>query len=966
MVKRHNDRTGTGGAAIVSVIVNLDMAWIYRPQDHPGTDYGVDAHIEVTDDEGVETGRLVAAQVKSGQHCFREEVEAGFINRPSDRHAKYWKRYALPVILILVDEKTRVAYWAYTDNIETTTAGGWKLLVPRHQVLGPTAKIPLSEVAVGAGTERTRAKDEERERTEHLGRRIAELEGEVAAYLAQLASKPGTALPLGEQPPIDVLALTFPELITWTDGADFVRAGAPSESRPTYTLAAQHLFFQKKIAEHDAAKAVTLLLLAQEWIKAGSTFLYSVDLTRHMAHVKEPSIIDMLAASALPQGMPLDLRIILRSTHVAARRKHGRSVDALLDELDRLVAEASPAEGYAVTAAAFGEARATGRRAPGRALRYVRAAAALRPNATGFGGAPFPASLDATWTLMLELTASGVASEGDLNAWLSALDAIPAEARDAILRDEMTAVTLANRFWLDESARPAANRAWAGVHRTLERLEEWSTARSAALFFASARRGRIVIRGEYEDDVRSAIQLATEMPVFVQVHAHAMFLVNEIAASQFLYAGAPTESFAAFRSTLMTRPDDSSVLPTTLLKAAQAAAAAEEFAHATAWASDAVAASRANRYRASTDIVVARAELALALWFRGDREAALDLWDEVTEELFAMEEDTAHWRGLVVRFQWVGGYLVNTYRTGTPPTVDAEGRPYGEPRPGAFLIDLAGQASAFTDQVRFGVLLGLAAVSDQRGRDTWARRWAYAALDLAAERIPEWRRMTALLALPHLIRDGRFTEAIALGRDMARGWEAESFMQGADGRIVAMSFSVVPSVLAIARRPADERVSAAQSLRDAFRDDTNGDLTWATCARVVELAFLSTENSAARQAALREIRKGDAAQLQESPLPTLCDLAASLIPDTPADTCLALHARAVPELTPRLSIFPAMYRLHVVPFFEDYWRSRAVSEPQAFIDPARLDAAVRATEYLEIAARPKAILSAIARDLRLS
>lgn len=65
MVKRHSDRTGTGGTAFVSMIVNLDMKWIYRPQDHPGTDYGVDAHIEVTDEEGVETGRQVAAQVKA-------------------------------------------------------------------------------------------------------------------------------------------------------------------------------------------------------------------------------------------------------------------------------------------------------------------------------------------------------------------------------------------------------------------------------------------------------------------------------------------------------------------------------------------------------------------------------------------------------------------------------------------------------------------------------------------------------------------------------------------------------------------------------------------------------------------------------------------------------------------------------------------------------------------------------------
>ena len=65
-MKRKNDRTGSGGTAFVEMIVNLDMGWIYRPTNTPGTDYGVDSHLEVTDDEGVETGRQLAAQVKSG------------------------------------------------------------------------------------------------------------------------------------------------------------------------------------------------------------------------------------------------------------------------------------------------------------------------------------------------------------------------------------------------------------------------------------------------------------------------------------------------------------------------------------------------------------------------------------------------------------------------------------------------------------------------------------------------------------------------------------------------------------------------------------------------------------------------------------------------------------------------------------------------------------------------------------
>jgi|GEM_PF-2989741 len=109
-------------------------------------------------------------------------------------------------------------------------------------------------------------------------------------------------------------------------------------------------------------------------------------------------------------------------------------------------------------------------------------------------------------------------------------------------------------------------------------------------------------------------------------------------------------------------------------------------------------------------------------------------------------------------------------------------------------------------------------------------------------------------------------------------------------------------------------------LCEAFREGTEGDPTRATCTRLVELAFLSTDDPAARRT----------------------------------------------ELQPRLSTFPTMYRLHVVPFFEDYWRSRLASEPQAFIDSVRTEGAIIATKYLDIAMRPKAGVAIVARELILS
>jgi hypothetical protein len=106
--------------------------------------------------------------------------------------------------------------------------------------------------------------------------------------------------------------------------------------------------------------------------------------------------------------------------------------------------------------------------------------------------------------------------------------------------------------------------------------------------------------------------------------------------------------------------------------------------------------------------------------------------------------------------------------------------------------------------------------------------------------------------------------------------------------------------------------------------------------------------------------------MEESPLPMFCDLAASIVPGLPVNMCLALHARAVIELIPRLSIFPTMFRLHVVPFFEHYWERRTVTDPQAFSNPDALRERIKATRTLNVDSRLRMILVAVADGVRLS
>ncbi|HUQ42379.1 MAG TPA: hypothetical protein VM052_07750, partial [Candidatus Limnocylindrales bacterium] len=849
------------------------------------------------------------------------------------------------------------------------TEKGWKILVPRNQRLDAFAKPSLSAIAFGSGTERTRARTEEREREATLERRIAKLEGAIAEYVAQRAAPPPTAL--GDAPntaQIDVLALSFEDLLAWLATNDFTRANVDPMTRAAYILAAEHLFFQPVIAEHDAAKAIVLLLLSEEWGKAGSIFLYAIDLARNLPHIATPSVIDLFESTPLPAAMSRDLQIVLRSTQIAARRRHRRPVEALLLDLDHLVAKADTNDAWAVTVAAFGESRMSGRRAPDRALRYIHVAATLRPGATGYDKLPFPPSIDAAWPLMLELTAAGVTTEATLRAWLAALAAIPADARSAVVADEMNAVTLANRFWLDESAKPAPERTWAPIHRVLEQIEAWSEEHGAPILFASARRGRVVIRGEYEDDLRGAIALATDVPRFVRDDPHAMFLLNEIAASQFLYANTSMESFVAFRAALAYRPVGSSLLSTTLLKAAQAAGAAGEFTQGVAWAREAIDVIDASTYRVPTDSAVARAEYALALWFAGERDEALSAWDRATEELLATEDDTARWRGLAVRFHYVGGYLACTARWGTPPTVDADGKPYVEPRPGAFLIDLASQAPAYTDNVRFGILLSVTMMSDQRAADARANSWVGRALAFAGEHLPHHEPMLAIPALPHLIADGHYANAVELARRMVQGWKAQDVMKGADGEQVAASFSVLPAILAIARKHADDprgAAEAAEPLVAACRAAAQASrhTIWSDCAMLLETAFVSATDTPERIAVIHAIAAAASDAADVSPLPALCEVCKSVLPGIDAKAALAAHSRALSGVQARLSVFPTMYRMHVVPFFAETWERRIAREPAAFLDPADVHAAIANSTILPVIDRPRAILLAIARGL---
>ena len=150
MSKRVNDsaKQGRKGVAAVQQIVTTDLEWLFREQ--PTDDYGIDAQFEVVENNAA-TGRLLAAQIKSGPSYFKKTHPEGWWFSLDRDDLQYWLDHALPVLVVIYDPGSRAAYWQAVNprTIITGKRGGKKLLIPKAQQLVGASRSALARAASG-------------------------------------------------------------------------------------------------------------------------------------------------------------------------------------------------------------------------------------------------------------------------------------------------------------------------------------------------------------------------------------------------------------------------------------------------------------------------------------------------------------------------------------------------------------------------------------------------------------------------------------------------------------------------------------------------------------------------------------------------------------------------------------------------------------------------------------------------
>lgn len=112
-------------------------------------DVGIDGNLEFVNPEGFATGRVIAAQVKSGPSYFKNESANGWKFYPEDKHRGYWEAFPLPVILVLHDPLSNQSYWADVRQVLRTPTRTEKTFieVPRCNLLQTSAPTRLFATA---------------------------------------------------------------------------------------------------------------------------------------------------------------------------------------------------------------------------------------------------------------------------------------------------------------------------------------------------------------------------------------------------------------------------------------------------------------------------------------------------------------------------------------------------------------------------------------------------------------------------------------------------------------------------------------------------------------------------------------------------------------------------------------------------------------------------------------------------
>lgn len=751
---------------------------------------------------------------------------------------------------------------------------------------------------------------------------------------------------------------------------------------------AERILSGRTIDQYDALAAIAHSIQAGDVDRAGMVLAAALTGFDRSAPTLPDTGLFALWEPSLPDGISADVGIVVRAAQVAARRRRGLPVAALVADLDARVGSAPADAGWAIVVAAVYDTT--------HANRYLAPALRALPTVRLPDGAPLDLPTDAALDLFIWMHVDDISSSEQMREWLDVVGGLTSAQRAHAFDARVGAlgcVHLVERLRSHEAGRPVSSRAWEW-ERPLAILEEVSRrARDLNLevLWAAAVGAQIVVHAADGGHIDVARRLGDDALAVASPDPRVRFLLADALGRAYLSARRDDEALVWLDHAVAQNTDVFAYRRVrSLIDASRIVDGGRGGWWAVAHAEEAVRTVRAAPEIPESEMVRALGELAIAFSRAGDPMAAFGPWAEAGDRLLACKQDTERWKDLFVTYGHVSGYLTMLATTGSPMTQTPDGEAYMPPCQGMFFGPMVpGRASRYDGTHDCFVLVQLAMYAQAVGDDVRAATWIERGLDMA--------RVTgqklALLELgidliPQLVADDRFgaaldasLEVMPLGvalwhtRPHHRGLWSETDVAAVlgprpnerwrDAEDTAARLALIPiafrlATIAIDNLPRARTLASdvAASCRDVSVDAVAPGL-WATAADIFADCYAVPETHAACRARI------DLTDPSYNPtLHVLCILAATMQSDAPPQQAVADHIAVFEHASAVLSTTTA-YRRIALPYLVAYWSAMVNRHAFQFGAPALLQTRFARAGDVPVDRQAQVILDAIADNLRV-
>lgn len=699
--------------------------------------------------------------------------------------------------------------------------------------------------------------------------------------------------------------------------------------------------------QYDAIDALIHFYNAEAFNKAGTILilaLYELDKIDEL--VDDGGLLLLWCNQPLPEQMDLGLRIYVRGLQVAVGHKYNLNTTYLVQNLDRLLEQASEKEAWAVIGSVTLVNRVLSQSDPVRANHYLLTGLQLLPNGQKPDGSKLVFTSEVRWEWLLWGNIRGITTAEHLQSWVSTIEYLTPEQRQSVFTSapaELGCLLVSEKLWLQEADKPREQQQWQTLLVTFRELAETAFQLNLELLWACAIRAQIVVLAEYCHDLNAAVTVAEEAIATASDDPRVQFLIKECVGRQYLYVNRNDEAVAYLEKALNQSIQAYPFVRMHALLSASRAIASQEPYLAIQYTQQAVNLAQTFEEIPETELVKALGELAIAKWLASDLVAAFEPWEQAGEHLFACKTDADAWKTLLTVYAHISVYFTTLAITGSPPTLD--GQPYSAPQRGIFLTSRS-EIVANYDPSRDSLLTAqLAQFAEAIGNDERAATWALKGMDMArtANQYLAFPSLS-INAIPHLLLDNRYAEVLDLAveagtilmanvlhtqsggnpldsnldvagilgshpNEMWRQAERNAFIMG----LLPITFCLSTVAIRqpeIARRLAADVAGLCREISETSDEQTH----WITAAEIIEQIHL-------QQVSCNElIHRYQTLNSQSNVLQAIGYLAATLQEGTTLAKTLEVHLAIMPLVYGLLKPGSTIYRRIILPFITTYWK----------------------------------------------